>query len=312
MDSLGAEMARDTRAQFEGMVPPLDYVRGGLLPLLASLVLLGCATAQSATPEAGKPWENSLGMKFVPIADALPLFAVWETRRQDFEAFVQATNHDATAGMLSDRGEGWKAQGDNWKTPGFQQTAQHPVCGVNWDDAKAFCAWLTKQERAAGQLGANQEYRLPTDDEWSAAVALPRETGATPRERNGKNFDVYAWGREFPPPKGAGNFADETARHGRHADYRIVTGYEDGFDDTSPVGSFTPNKFGLYDLAGNVWEWCEDFFDGRSGNRVLRGGCYARLGPHHLESAFRLDVAPVRRRADMGFRCVIAPVVVSP
>jgi formylglycine-generating enzyme required for sulfatase activity len=227
---------------------------------------------------------------------------------QDFEAFVQATNHDATKDVFSDRGEGdgWRRHGDSWKSPGFRQTALHPVTGVSYDDAQAFCAWLTKKERDEGKLTANQRYRLPTDEEWSLAVGLPGETAPTPKERSTRNLEVFPWGLDFPPPKGSTNIADETARKGRHRDYTIITGFEDGFEDTAPVGSFTPNKFGLHDLSGNVWEWCEDFFDGKAGSRVMRGGAYSRLGAHYLESPFRLEVPASRRRTDFGFRCVIA------
>jgi formylglycine-generating enzyme required for sulfatase activity len=262
--------------------------------------------ATAAPPKLDQPWENTLGMKFAPVPGTSTLFSIWETRVQDFDAFVQATKHDATKEVFSDQGDGWKRLGDSWKSPAFAQTPKHPVTGVSYEDAQAFCVWLTKKERAEGRLAANQVYRLPTDEEWSVAVGLSRESGGTPKERNTRNLEVFPWGLDFPPPKGSTNIADETARRGRHSDYTIITGYEDGFEDTAPVGSFTPNKLGLYDLSGNVWEWCEDFFDGKAGSRVMRGGAYSRLGAHHLESPYRLEVPPSRRRTDFGFRCVIA------
>jgi len=271
---------------------------GGAAPVEA-------AAGAQTLPQAGQAWENGFGMKFVPVPETRVLFSIWETRVQDFEAFVSATGHDATAGMLSKRDDAWRQQGDSWRSPGFPQTPQHPVVGVSWDDASAFCVWLTDTERAAGRLGPDQSYRLPTDEEWSAAVGLPREAGSTPKEKNGKAGEVYWWGRDWPPPAGVGNFPDEAARRGRHPDWNIVVGYDDGFDDTSPVGTFRPSPAGLFDLTGNAWEWCGSFFDGKSGARVLRGGAYSRLGAHYLESSFRLDVMPVRRRADFGFRCVL-------
>ena len=258
-----------------------------------------------APPAADQPWENGLGMKFVPVVGTKALFSIWETRVRDFEAFVSATGYDATAGMLSNRDDGWRAHGDSWRSPAFPQTSLHPVCGVNWEDARAFCTWMTETERAAGRLGPNQVYRLPTDEEWSAAIGLLREQGATPKERNGKAGEVYWWGTAFPPPKGMGNFSDEAAKRGRHPDWNIVVGYDDGFEDSSPAGTFAATKLGLYDLTGNAWEWCEDFFDGKAGSRVMRGGAYSRLGAHHLEASFRLEVPAPRRRSDFGFRCVI-------
>jgi formylglycine-generating enzyme required for sulfatase activity len=271
-----------------------------------AIVLVLAVSARTFAADVAR--ENTLGMKFVPVSGTSSLFSVWETRVQDFEAFVKASGYDASKDVYSDRGDGdgWRKHGDSWQSPGFKQSPQHPATGVSYDDAKAFCAWLTKKERAEGKLTAKQEYRLPTDEEWSLAVGLSGETAGTPKERSTRNLEAFPWGKEFPPPKGSTNIADETARHGRHSDYTIVTGYEDGFEDTAPVGSFAPTRNGLYDLSGNVWEWCEDFFDGKAGSRVVRGGAYSRLGPHYLESAFRLEVPPTRRRTDFGFRCVLA------
>lgn len=285
---------------------------GSLLALVAGLGSSVATSVFAAQPQTGQPWENSLGMKFVPVAGTDVLFSIWETRVQDFSAFVEATKYDATKGMLSVRDDGWRQNGDTWQSPGYPQTPKHPVVGVSWEDATAFCAWLTESERKAGRLGASQVYRLPTDEEWSAAIGLPREHGGTPKERNGKAGEVYWWGTAFPPPKGVGNFSDETAKRGRHKDWNIVVGYEDGFEDASPVATFAATKTGLYDLTGNAWEWCQDFFDSKAGAKVLRGGAYSRLGAHHLEASFRLDVAPQRRRADFGFRCVLAPASAAP
>ena len=142
-------------------------------------------------PQASQRRTNSLGMVFVPVPGTSVLFCIWDTRVQDFQQFVDKTGYDATAGMYSFRSDGQKQRGDTWKHPGFAQGPTHPVCGVSWDDAQAFCHWLTKNERRAGTLAAKQSYRLPTDTEWSAAVG----------------FQKYPWGNQWPPPPGAGNYA---------------------------------------------------------------------------------------------------------
>src|SRR5688572_29368710 len=78
-------------------------------------------------PRAGEPWQNSLGMKFVPVPGTNVLFCIWETRVQDFEAFVKATSHNA--------GEGWRdpAAAATDYAAGFSQTPLHPVVNVSWN-----------------------------------------------------------------------------------------------------------------------------------------------------------------------------------
>lgn len=130
-----------------------------------------------------QPWQNSLGMKFVPVSGTQVLFSIWDTRLGDFRAFVDTAGYDATEGMWSLGKDGWKQLGATWAEPGFSQDPTDPVVGVSWDDAKAFCAWLTKRERLTGALPEGVLYRLPTDQEWSVAVGLVSEPGNTPERK---------------------------------------------------------------------------------------------------------------------------------
>ncbi len=258
-------------------------------------------------PSLDMPFENSLGMQFVPVTGTKVLFCKWETRVQDFEAFVKATGYDATEDMYSLRNAVFERHGDMWKTPGFDQSPLHPVCGVNWDDAQAFCNWLTEKERNDGRILSNQIYRLPTDLEWSAAVGLPSENGASPKYRNGMIKDVYPWGDTWPPPHGAGNLAGEELRgNDWFPDLGLIAGYNDGYQRTAPVGSFKANQYGLFDMSGNLWEWCEDWLDDGQTNRVLRGGSALVNTPKFLMSSFRYDIGqPQFRIAEIGFRVVL-------
>src|SRR6185295_564079 len=201
----------------------------------------------SLGPKPGEPWQNSLGMKFVPVTGTTALFSIWETRVQDFEAFVKATSHNA--------GEGWRDPGASVESyfTGFSQTPLHPVVNVSWNDAEAFCRWLTEKERAEGKLSAGQEFSLPTDAEWSLAVGLSAESGATPEDKDGKIANVYPWGAGYPPPNGSGNYSGEGDGWSGKID-----GYADGAKFTAKVGSYTANRLGIHDLGGNVWEWCSD------------------------------------------------------
>lgn len=262
------------------------------------------AALQQATKET--PWVNSLGMKFVPVKGTSVLFCIWETRIQDFAAFVKDTGHDATTDMVSVHADGLKKGVDTWDRPGFKQGPTHPVCGVSWEDAQAFCRWLTKKERAEGRLTATQEYRLPTDTEWSVAVGLGKETGETPAEKNRKIEDVYPWGIQWPPPRRAGNYAGEELKVDVSADVPVIDGYNDGYPRTSPVGSFAANSFGLFDMSGNLREWCEDVYQPGKLVRLSRGGSWGDGARCVLQSSFRDDCPPDVRDVFCGFRCVLA------
>lgn len=174
-------------------------------------------------PSLAGAFTNTMGMVFKPVPGTKVQFCIWETRVQDYAAYAAAN-----AGVDG-----------SWKRPRFKQTDTHPVMRVSWKDANAFCAWLTRKERAAGKITASQSYRLPTDAEWSVAVGLGRESGNTPEAKDKGVKGEYPWGKEWPPPKGAGNY-----------DERLNV---DNYEFTSPVGSFAANAQGLHDLGGNVW-----------------------------------------------------------
>jgi serine/threonine protein kinase/formylglycine-generating enzyme required for sulfatase activity len=260
---------------------------------------------QRQPPQPGKPWKNILGMTYVPVGDVW--FAAAKTRVRDFQTYVQETNYDAVGGMYSLGKDGLKDHGQSWKDPGFKQTPDDPVVGISREDANYFCKWLTDKERAAGALNGAQFYRLPTDREWSEAVGLPNETGATPEERSGRIKGVYPWGRGFPPPPEAGNYAGAEAKAGAPENWPVIPAYHDAFPRTGPVTSFPINQRGISGLGGNVWEWCLDSY-GRTNPRwgVLRGGSWATSRPDELLSSYRRNYDPSFREDDVGFRCVIA------
>jgi hypothetical protein len=225
-----------------------------------------------AAATKAQPYENSLGMTFVPVAGTGVLFSVWETRVKDFEAFVEQTNR-------------------KWPKPSFPQTPEHPAVNVSWKDATAFCQWLTRRERKARRISAQQSYRLPSDWEWSAAVGLKGESGITPEARDINVKGVYPWGTTWPPPEGAGNYGSSVK--------------VDDFGQTSPAGNFPANGNGIYDLGGNAWEWCEDWSNAEKNSRVLRGGSWQHDKPANLLSSSRDFLSPRRSFDITGFRCVL-------
>lgn len=237
-------------------------------------------------------------MVFVSVPGTGVAFSIWETRVKDFAAFA------ATHPRLD--GTDWNDARYHGVTP-VSVGPDYPVVNVSWNDAKAFCDWLTAMERKSGKISTGAVYRLPTDAEWSRAVGIgDRETNGTPKDKSAKIEGVYPWGSLYPPPSGAGNFADLTARE-YFTNWPCIEGYRDGFVTSSPVGSFRANEFGLYDLAGNAMEWCDDFYDDAHRQRVMRGGGWNNTGPKSLLSSHREHVAPQRFSVVTGFRCVLDP-----
>jgi len=249
------------------------------------------ATPVPATPApvlpataGGGSGANSLGMKFAPVGDVD--FCIWLVRVKDFGAFAHAVS----------------LKSSSWESPGFKQEPDHPVVNVTWVEALVFCKWLTDKEHKEGTLPENQFYRLPSDLEWSKAVGLPVESGKTPEARDMDVPDVYPWGTEWPPPKGAGNYTGEET-----GSDVAIRGYDDGYAWTSPVGSFNPNKYGLYDMGGNVWEWCMDNWNNESKAKVLRGASwYNGALKLSLLSSCRVHAAPDSSTDNYGFRIVRA------
>ena len=258
-------------------------------------------------PQTGVVWKNSLGMDFVPLGGIH--FGAFKTRVADFKAFVDSESYEAIGGMQTHQKDGFKDHGNNsWDKPGFHQTPEDPVVGISYNDAKHFCGWLTAKERREGSLRADQMYRLPRDQEWSEAVGLPMENGATPEDRSGKIKGVYPWGDFWPPEPNIRNYAGVESKAGNPKDWPVIPNFSDKYQRTSPALALPPNKLGIYDLGGNAWEWCQDEFNDSAFKwRALRGGSWATSERDQMLSSFRMHLDPSFRQDDVGFRCVIAP-----
>jgi len=217
-----------------------------------------------------------------------------------WKAFVSETGYKSEAetgdGAYAWTGTEWKKDKDkNWKNPGFEQTEQCPVTCVSWNDAQEFVKWLNLKE-------GSDKYRLPTEAEWEYAC----RAGTTTPFHFGKclSTDQANYNGNYPLegcPKG------------------IFRGR------TVPVGSFPPNAWGLYDMHGNVWEWCQDncnwdsdkkvvvtdtYIDGisdplseKGSDRVLRGGGWYG-NARDCRAANRNSGSPGGRNYDVGFRLV--------
>ena len=177
----------------------------------------------------------------------------------------------------------------------------HPVVGVSWDHATAFCVWLSKKE--------GKTYRLPTDREWSYAVGIGRDerwTKTTTSESLKGVVKEYPWGGDFPPKTKdqAGNYGD-TAWHEKFPTQAWLENYSDGFPTTAPVMSFKPNELGLYDMGGNAREWVEDWWNEAQADRVMRGAFFGHITHDSLLSSFRDHAPPNRLDAHGGFRVVV-------
>lgn len=243
-------------------------------PLIgASCFLLSVLfTTPVPAEESGFVFENSLGQRFVEVKGTPALFCIWETRVKDYEAFTRESRRQR-------------------ESSGFGQGATHPAVMVSWEDAALFCSWLTKREIANGKLPAGCVYRLPTSAEWSLAVGLAPPGKDPLKFSEGPSQIDFPWGGPWPPPSGAGNY---------HADVGA-----DSYANTSPAGSFAPNRFGIYDLGGNAWEWCQDSYKNSIDFRVLRGASWRMRSPGDLLSSIEIGNVSHIRLSTYGFRVVL-------
>lgn len=245
--------------------------------------------ASPATTDSDSGGANSIGAKFAPVGNVQ--FAIYPVTVQQFEVFAKATNLTSTA---------WQ----NAFQPGaFHQGPDHPVVNVTWREADAFCKWLTDREHKSGALKAGEIYRLPSDLEWSKAIGLPDEAGATPEDRDMSIPNVYPWGSQWPPPAGSGNYCGQET-----GSQNPIQGYTDGYEFTSPVGKFKPTATGLYDMSGNVFQWVQDDWNKEHTQKTLRGSSWQsgdiQLG---LLSSCRFHSSPTLGSETNGFRIVKAP-----
>ncbi|MBL9142236.1 MAG: protein kinase [Verrucomicrobiaceae bacterium] len=294
----------ELRAALEICFAPRKTVMWIALGVLAAVLLVAWfdhqAKQSAASPQEAtstRPWSNSLGMKFVPVPGTKTLFSTWETRRRDFAAFA-----NKNPGNDIERA---------WEKPEGNVTSDHPVCLVNWLRAEQFCAWLTKTEHERGTLPQAMRYRLPTDVEWSTAAGLPAESGATPEARNRGLGPIehapYSWGRSWPPPSEGikANFAGQEAETVVPPFAKPVLRTRDAWPWSAPVGSFKPNALGLYDLSGNVSEWCLDAWNDLLPDKTVRGGAHNQSAAMVLRLDGREHLSPTRQLIGVGFRVVI-------
>jgi formylglycine-generating enzyme required for sulfatase activity/predicted Ser/Thr protein kinase len=270
---------------------------------------------------------NSIGMKFVlippgqflmgsPDADSFaqdqerpqhpvtirrPYYlGVHEVTRGQFAQFVRDTGYKTECERGNQKASGFDSNEDmqvmpnmSWQHPGYQQADSHPVVIVTWNDACAFCEWLNRKE--------GRSYRLPTEAEWEFAGRAGTTSHFIAGDRrndmfvHGNGFDaMFREHFHLPVPKG-----DERP--------------SDGYVFTAPVGSYRPNAFSLFDMEGNVWEWCRDWhapFMSSSAidptgplqgtHKVAKGGAFdCTFGPGGRDA-----VGPSDRAANLGFRIV--------
>jgi formylglycine-generating enzyme required for sulfatase activity len=212
--------------------------------------------------------------------------AKFDVTRGQWKQFVEATKRPVAAGCEWAGFPRDQSARASWRDLGFAQTDDHPVVCVSWDDAQAYVAWLSKR--------TGKHYRLPTEAEWEYAA---RAGSAT----------IYPWGNKA---------SHDFANYGADDCCSELAAGKDRWLNTSPVGSFAPNAFGLYDMVGNVWQWVQDCYVDTYANapvdgsavetanckfRSLRGGTWGDT-PDLIRPAFRNWAPPPRWPSDWEYR----------
>ena len=166
--------------------------------------------------------------------------------------------------------------------------SDQPVVYVSWNDANDFSRWLNRTR--ADRIPLYCSFRLPLEEEW----ILTARCGDT---------RVYPWGNRWPPAYG--NYSDITARRA-FPDWSGIRRYDDGFAVTCPVEQSGSNEWGIFGLAGNVWEWCLDWSDDSRDYKIRHGASWDYDGKDEIPIHSRGIDRPTARYSTIGFRVVVA------
>ena len=230
------------------MIPAGGFLMGSTA---AQLRLLRSQHAVATGNRWKEVWDDTLKREQpahrVRIKESFYIQATEVTNAQ-FQRFVAETGYRTQAEKSGGRvwdgntGQSNNAAGFNWRQPegpgsGIQDKLDHPAVFISWNDAQAFCQWLSRKE--------GRNYSLPTEEQWEYAC------------RGGKTDQVWPWGDQMSPEMKVANLSD-AAWARRFPRWISFKKYDDGFVGTSPAASFSGNGYGLFDMVGNVREWCQD------------------------------------------------------
>jgi len=243
-------------------------------------------TTREGIPDVLVAWERPQHRVTISRAFALSKYPVTQG---EFAAFVGDTGYDPAECYLYRNNKLEFDRSGNWRNPGFEQSEDHPVVCVSYEDAKRYVSWLNEKVGRVLPVSTQGDgpYRLPSEAEWEYAA----RAGTT---------SARWWGEDI----GSG-----------HANCHGCGSQWDG-KQPSPVASFRPNPFGLFDVLGNVFQWTEDcghwsyvgardtgeaWPAGDCGNRVARGGSWVSSSKF-VRSANRQQFSYKKRMSDAGFR----------
>ncbi len=283
-----AEVAREFALRQDSSVNSVGMV---MVTIPAGTFRMGAADGDADAQDDEKPpHEVNISRPF--------RIAATEVTIGQYRQFVEERGHNGAGGYRfdADRRRFVLSENNGWNRTGLNETDDHPVVNVSWNDAVAFCRWLSSKEGAT--------YRLPTEAEWEYACRANTTTRFASGDSEDNLFIV-------------GNFAHDAVETLLRPDDE--DDWDDGYPLTAPTGRFQPNRFGLYDMHGNVWEWCFDKFSataystgrkvdptgprGKGGFRTARGGSWAHL-PKHARSSQRTAFKASDRNLLVGFRVV--------
>lgn len=256
------------------------------LALLAVVASIRTVTAQPAKPKGGP-----LGMKFVSLPKGTTYLG-WNGKpgsakkteiKDDFEIAIHTVTQGQWQEVMGNNPSTFSRGRDQqgWLKHISDEDLKHfPVETVSWNDTQAFIKKLNEKEK-----GKSYQYRLPSEAEWEYAC----RGGATSEEECSHHF-------YFAKP--TNDLSSKEARFGDKGLWR---------HGPTKVGSYAPNKLGLYDMHGNVRQWCEDLWEEGSSYRVFRGSYYNSDG-FECRAASRLWLAPTDHDYRLGFRLARFPV----